>query len=302
MGIAGADLVMMMKLHDTGRLNRGARILDLGAQNLFCRGSEHLVSAFINKFSPGLAVDAAKLQALANGAYAGELFTLVGFKYRCLDVFEAPNGIVFDLNFDVVPGDMREAFDLVMNHGTTEHLLNQYNAFKCVHEFTAPGGVMIHSLPFQGYVDHGFFSYSGKFFNRLAEFNGYEMVDLGFSESAPVPIPTYVLHAPSQMRPGGKYNSPKLSDAGIYAVVQKSATANTFVPPLDVDIKNTKPKDVEALLSRVSGFTEEQRAEVAARSAAAYARVMSEVPFWRRVRRFAGRLVRRYAPSLIGAR
>ncbi len=117
-------------------------------------------------------------------------------------MFSAPHGVNFDLNFDSVPPELMGAFDLVMNYGTTEHLLNQFHAFNVVHDLTKAGGVMIHSLPFQGYVDHGFFCYSGKFFKRLGQFNRYKMLELGFTESpSGTATPPYILKSAPEMGP-----------------------------------------------------------------------------------------------------
>jgi hypothetical protein len=296
MGIAGADLVTMMKLRQAGHLANGARILDLGAQNLFCAGSENVVREFVRVFAPGLNVEPAQIDKLANGGYAGELFTLVGFNYTCFDVFAAPHGVVFDLNFDSVPAEFAGKFDLVMNHGTTEHLLNQFHAFNVVHDLTKAGGVMIHSLPFQGYFDHGFFSYSGKFFHRLAQFNGYKMVELGFSETEKgATTPPYVLSASSSMRPGGRYHSRALNDAGVYAILRKQSDVD-FVPPLDIDIGNTRKEDIEALMARSREYAGKQGPIRAGQAARAIAFAHAARPsLARRLFRWGYRLLQRTA-------
>jgi hypothetical protein len=272
MGIAGADLILMMKLHEAGYLAPRARILDLGAQNLYCDGQEDILSQFVQTFAPDLRVDPARIRALAARGYAGDLFTLAGFTYTCVDVFAAPNGIVLDLNFDPAPPELVSAFDLVMNHGTTEHLLNQFHAFRLMHEFTKPGGVMIHSLPFQGYVDHGFFSYSGKFFKRLAEFNEYKTVEIGFSEnSVHTRTPGYIRRAPPSMRAGGRYQSDEVRDASVLAILQRRSS-DAFAPPLDVDINQINRKEIAALVSRSEKFVAEPQ-EWAGRSNQALARL-----------------------------
>jgi hypothetical protein len=45
------------------------------------------------------------------------------------------------LNHEPTPQKFVGDFDLVVNFGTTEHLLNQYNAFKVIHDATKVGGV-----------------------------------------------------------------------------------------------------------------------------------------------------------------
>jgi hypothetical protein len=90
-------------------------------------------------------------------------------QYECIDLDGKHNAKKFDLNFDIREKyDFDVEFDLVTNHGTTEHLLNQYLAFANAHNLTAPDGVMVHALPFQGYQNHGMFNYNPSFFLDLA--------------------------------------------------------------------------------------------------------------------------------------
>jgi hypothetical protein len=67
------------------------------------------------------------------------------------------------------------------NVGTTEHVGDQMNAFRSVHDFAKPGAIMYHSVPALGYFNHGLFSYSPVFFLFLAEANGYEIEALNIS-------------------------------------------------------------------------------------------------------------------------
>jgi len=73
-----------------------------------------------------------------------------------------------------VPPAYRGKYGLTTNHGTTEHVLNQYNAFKMMHDFTAPRGYMLHALPFTVHLEHGFFNYQPNLFDALAHFNSYK--------------------------------------------------------------------------------------------------------------------------------
>ena len=45
--------------------------------------------------------------------------------------------------------------------------------FKTVHDLTVPGGLMIHEMPFNGWVDHGFYNFQPTFYFDLAAANGY---------------------------------------------------------------------------------------------------------------------------------
>ncbi len=100
-------------------------------------------------------------------------------KYQCIDVDGRHNALVFDLNKDIRKEyEYAEKFDLVTNHGTTEHCFDQYQAFRNIHNLCATGGLMIHGLPFQGYLNHGFYNYQPSFYYNLAISNGYALEGL----------------------------------------------------------------------------------------------------------------------------
>jgi len=63
----------------------------------------------------------------------------------------------FDLNTGDVPGDHGGSFDVVLNCGTSEHVFNQYNTFKIMHDAARVGGLMCHAVPMTGYLAHGVF-------------------------------------------------------------------------------------------------------------------------------------------------
>jgi len=110
-----------------------------------------------------------------NGAWAGELFELCGFQYLSLDLAPMYKTEIFDLNRQTVLKDQQATADIVLNFDTTEHIFNQYNAFKVIHDYCRPGGYMVHQLPCSGYCDHGYYQYTGRFFFELAAANGYKL-------------------------------------------------------------------------------------------------------------------------------
>jgi hypothetical protein len=79
-----------------------------------------------------------------------------------------------------LPEEHRCKFDIVVNSGTTEHVMNQYNAFGVIHDATAVGGEILHILPVTGHTDHGYVQYTSRFFFDLAGYNGYEIVHVSF--------------------------------------------------------------------------------------------------------------------------
>ncbi len=111
--------------------------------------------------------------------YLGELLDGSDVEYVAFDIFlEAPGCRIFDLNYHSLPEPDKGSFDVVLNFGTTEHVFNQFNCFKVIHEATRPGGHIFHQLPCSGYMDHGYWVYSPRTFLDLAEANDYETVAL----------------------------------------------------------------------------------------------------------------------------
>ncbi len=89
-----------------------------------------------------------------------------------------------DLNSKRLPEKMVGAYDTVLNHGTSEHILNQMNVFAAVHAATKKDGLIMHLVPSIGYVDHGYFCYTSRFFFDLAAYNNYEVVDMWYDGPA----------------------------------------------------------------------------------------------------------------------
>jgi hypothetical protein len=162
-------------------------------------------------------------------------FEALGYEYACIDVDGTPDALVLDLNYDEVPAEHRGRYDLVTNFGTTEHVVNQLNAFKIVHDLTVPGGVMIHELPAQGMIDHGFFAYNPKYFFMLGSINHYETLffDFRWGEIRPAPLPPYVVAAIENYLPTGRRPQCGSSEAALFVAYRKTHDSR-FSPPLDV--------------------------------------------------------------------
>lgn len=84
-----------------------------------------------------------------------------------------PSARKYDLN---EPVPVSERYGVVINNGTAEHVWNQYQLFKTIHDLTLPGGLMYHFLPMTGWLDHGFFTYSPTFVADLCLANRYTII------------------------------------------------------------------------------------------------------------------------------
>jgi hypothetical protein len=104
-----------------------------------------------------------------------DLFKGSSIHHKSVDLYPGESIIEADLNTFVVPIEYRGTFDLVANLGSTEHIFDQVNAFRCMHDFAKVGGLLWHSVPIIGYYNHGLFNYHPLFFVFLAGANGYEI-------------------------------------------------------------------------------------------------------------------------------
>lgn len=69
-------------------------------------------------------------------------------------------------------------FDLVTDFGTGEHVFNQCQVWKTVHDLTRAGGWIVFDRPIQGYAEHCYYNIHECVIRDLAEVNRYEVVRL----------------------------------------------------------------------------------------------------------------------------
>jgi hypothetical protein len=177
MGLGPTILSLYHQLKVLGAFDGIDSVVELGSQGVWCPDRRLLVGLF-QAFGRPVPPDN-ELSLYINNTGTGRapsrhLHEKLGFKYTCVDIDGNFGSLTYDINFDSVPPEHRAKYGLTTNHGTTEHLLNQYNAFKMIHDFTAPGGLMLHALPFTVHLEHGFFNYQPNLFEALARFNSYK--------------------------------------------------------------------------------------------------------------------------------
>jgi len=177
MGIGPPVIELYRQLKLQGALEGITEVMELGSQDFWCP-QKNLVTALLKAF--GKNVEDPALLNTSNDSQkpARLLYEALGIKYTCVDVDGRVGSVVMDLNFDSVPDAHKGQYGLVTNHGTSEHILNQYNVFKTMHEFARVGGAFIHAVPFTVHLEHGFFNYQPNFFEALARYNSYETLGI----------------------------------------------------------------------------------------------------------------------------
>lgn len=170
------------------------RVLDIGCSNIHSIDVETLIDfvrrrndiyegaslrQWANYVAAGGRMDS-RIGGL-NGAWLGDVLERAGMRYKAFDIFPGYKTELFDLNVQPLSEADRNAYDIVLNFGTTEHVLGQYNAFKVIHDAVRPGGLIFHELPMTGHLNHGFFNYNPVALIAIAEANSYEVLRFSFA-------------------------------------------------------------------------------------------------------------------------
>jgi len=177
MGLGPPEIELYRQLKLQGTLEGVTEVMELGSQDFWCP-QKNLVIGLCKAFHQTEVNPILLNTTNTSQQPARLLYEALGIKYGCVDVDGRVGSVIMDLNFDSVPPEHKSKYGLVTNHGTSEHILNQYNAFKVMHDFARPGGIFVHAVPFTVHLEHGFFNYQPNFFEALARYNSYETLGL----------------------------------------------------------------------------------------------------------------------------
>jgi SAM-dependent methyltransferase len=155
MGIGPTALRLYEALLTNGNFRRGLSVCELGSQDFVPKSFGKWANVTSDKGARGL-------------------YEYLGMTpYVCIDLNGEHDAMPLDLNSATWIGDQ---FDVVTNHGTTEHVFNQANVFRLMHDLTKLGGLMIHIVPSKGYPRHGLFVYGELLFEELEYANKYGLL------------------------------------------------------------------------------------------------------------------------------
>jgi hypothetical protein len=177
MGLGACVIELYRQLELRGALDGVSNVMELGSQDFWCP-QQKLIRALFAAFARPEPNPELLTTNFSNQKPARLLYEALGLAYSWVDIDGREGALVLDLNFDEAPEEHRGKYGLVTNHGTSEHVLNQYNVFKMMHDFTKPGGIIVHAVPFTVHLEHGFFNYQPNFFGALARYNSYETLGL----------------------------------------------------------------------------------------------------------------------------
>jgi SAM-dependent methyltransferase len=262
MALAQPHIALFCALRREGIVGneKSRSVLEFGEQNWFGDVNPAELARLIEQLAnndPGRAEMSERLELLIVAAHSDQrLFDLAKLFYRiifgehsyhAIDLHGTTIAEKLDLN---LPLPFTDRFDVVTNLGTAEHVFNQYQVFKSVHEKTRPNGLMIHSLPNQGCHDHGFYNYHPTFVFDLSAANRYQIVTLQYCDGTT---------SPSTLTPIGDraaYVSlaleNKLSNySGLLAVLRRPNDDAPFVVPRQGYYDNRLPPELAAAWNRL---------------------------------------------------
>jgi len=180
-----------------GYIKPGARIMDVGTQNLLFAEESQAVG-FIRELrrAPLNETDTEKIRRICyfstprageRTAFLHELLAFTDVVYDSIDIVDGLKTTIFDLNFDAAPQQWLKAFDLIINCGTLEHVIHQYNALTFIHDVLKVGGVWFDQPPSVGFLNHGYFNYNPIFYLDIASANKYDLLEAWYSHAGGYP-------------------------------------------------------------------------------------------------------------------
>ncbi|MGE3190022.1 MAG: class I SAM-dependent methyltransferase, partial [Vicinamibacterales bacterium] len=163
MGFVRANTIPLLKEHK--RKPFAGPVLCLGAPDVYFTwqsllGMAATVGATLDLTVPVVPSPRPDFQG-TNYIDGRTLLGSLGFEsIEVLDVsaFEGA-GIIHDLNSESVPADLHGRFDLIIDHGTLEHVFHVPNALRALFTMLKVGGRLVHSSPTSNLVDHGFYMF-----------------------------------------------------------------------------------------------------------------------------------------------
>ena len=177
---------ILITLKDEGVVGQGLTnsIFEIGEQNWFGDiQAINYLEQLINKYAKpeekndffkeyeSIKIDAKKNKSISFKIVKLYYKIIFNFKtYKAIDFHGTIFSVERDLNY---PYSENTKYDLITNFGTTEHIFNQFEVYKTIHNLVKPNGFMLHFLPYQGFYNHGFYNYHPTFFFDLGKANNY---------------------------------------------------------------------------------------------------------------------------------
>lgn len=168
-------------LNELGRKRFEGRILTLGRQDIYFTQNAlyKIVSGFGFDLASQKSVTHSRKPDLAEKGYISDdcFFKAIGFaECKSLDYSDYEGAsYIFDLSSRGVPDHLIEAFDVIFDGGTIEHVFHIPNALENLYKMLRTGGRIIHISPSSNHIDHGFYMFSPTLFYDFYKANKFQI-------------------------------------------------------------------------------------------------------------------------------
>ncbi len=178
MGLVRANMIPILQEHAARPLY--GEVLFLGHPDIYFN-----LETFLQMCrSTGVVVDATTMTPELDPKFrekgycsARSIFGALGVKsIASLDAsgFEAAD-FIFDLNSDALPKELEGRFDLIIDHGTMEHVFHIPNCLQNIGRMLRNNGRIVHSSPGNNCFDHGFYQFSPTLFRDYYGINEWRI-------------------------------------------------------------------------------------------------------------------------------
>jgi hypothetical protein len=181
--ITTADVMVWKRLREAGVIPAMPRVLEIGQANwagdYSPEGAAQLIREWGGVDGPVLADDFMRAIVDNDSFGAARRFyeaALDPGRVDAIDLNGTASAMTLDLNEPISLGDL---YDVVINTGTAEHVWDVSQVFRTIHDATAVGGLMVHTLPFRGWLNHGYWQVNPILLTDLAAANDYELLACG---------------------------------------------------------------------------------------------------------------------------
>jgi len=228
MGLGPAAIKLMFELWQRRLLDEIDSVLDMGAQEL------HLDLEQLEKLISAAGIADYNRKTFASlGNYPSGLrcsakyfYELLGIReYACIDLSGEHDAMTMDLNMPLEDKRLWGKHDLVTDHGNNEHIFNVAEAYRTMHRFCKPRGLMI--IMQVVYQTNGYYTFDLSFFEGLAAANNYKIL---FSSYIVCTGVGQQFHIPASRILLNTLDWTKLSELGICYVFQKQSDADFSLP------------------------------------------------------------------------
>ena len=243
MAITRADCLVWRSLRKAGLIPQSPAVLEIGRANWYGDVPNEEIASDCQEFAPE------KAKMVHNNAWE-----MADWYYRVMLRNPQRTAIDLDLNApDCHRHNLNERInvdgaecDIAINTGTCEHVFNQGQVWKTIHDAVKVGGLMVHAMPLWGWLDHGFYNYQPTFIKDIAAENAYEILLWMFAESDPF----YAVQVKEASDFQALYPRSRERSAMMHVVFRKTRSDDFKVPMQGVYSSRATPEQRQAWLNR----------------------------------------------------